>query len=117
METERVTRQGDALILSFPQSLNSKRILDLHTLLKQQLEVQELQTFVLDLTELQTINSAGIGLLVSIRKKCLAAHKKLALLNPASQVLKTLGIVQLESFFFIARSLEEALQPPPPAQT
>jgi anti-anti-sigma factor len=110
METQRVTRQGDALILDFPKTLNSKHILDIHGAVKQCLEIQDFGALVADLSQLQAINSAGIGLLVSIRKKCLAKNKKLVLVNPASQVLKTLGVVQLDAFFTFAPSLEEALR-------
>jgi anti-anti-sigma factor len=52
---------------------------------------------ILDLTEVDVIDAAGIGLLVSLQ----AAGIYLKLMNPTRQVRETLKVTQLESVFEI----------------
>ena len=66
------------------------------------------RTLTLDLAEVDAIDAAGIGLLVSLQ----AAGIYLKLVNPAKQVREVLRVTQLESVFEICESpsTDEALQ-------
>ena len=64
----------------------------------------------LDLTEVDAIDAAGIGCLVSLQ----ASGIYLTLLNPTEQVREVLKVTQLESIFEIreARAVEELIMIP-----
>jgi anti-anti-sigma factor len=63
----------------------------------------------LDLSQVDTIDAAGIGLLVSLQ----AAGIYLRLMSPTAQVREILRVTQLESIFEIStpQSPDESLQP------
>src|ERR1700726_2687529 len=61
---------------------------------------QEGRNVTLDLTEVDAIDAAGIGSLVSLQ----ASGIYLTLLNPTEQVREVLKLTQLESIFEIRRS-------------
>jgi anti-anti-sigma factor len=61
---------------------------------------QEARKMVLDLTQVEAIDAAGIGALVSLQ----AAGIYLKLLNPAEQVGELLRITRLDSLFEIRES-------------
>jgi anti-anti-sigma factor len=58
------------------------------------------QTVVLELSEVELIDAAGIGLLVSLQ----AAGIYLKLMNPSRAVRETLSLTHLDSIFEICRS-------------
>ena len=61
---------------------------------------QELRNVVLDLTEVEAIDAAGIGALVSLQ----AAGIYLKLMNPTPQVREVLKVTQLDSILEISGS-------------
>jgi anti-anti-sigma factor len=61
---------------------------------------QETRNVVLDLTQVDTIDAAGIGALVSLQ----AAGIYLKLMNPTKQVREILRITKLDSLFEIGES-------------
>ena len=63
---------------------------------------QDGRNVVLDLAEVETIDAAGIGALVSLQ----AAGIYLKIVNPTEQVRETLRITKLESIFEISSSRE-----------
>jgi len=65
---------------------------------------QESRNVVLDLTEVDAIDAAGIGALVSLQ----AAGVYLKLLNPAQQVREVLKVTKLDSIFEICESQSTA---------
>src|ERR1700730_4601297 len=71
---------------------------------------QEGRNVTLDLTEVDAIDAAGIGCLVSLQ----ASGIYLTLLNPTEQVREVLKVTQLESIFEIreARAVEELIMMP-----
>jgi anti-anti-sigma factor len=71
---------------------------------------QEGRNVTLDLTDVDAIDAAGIGCLVSLQ----ASGIYLTLLNPAEQVREVLKVTQLESIFEIreARAVEELIMMP-----
>ncbi len=68
---------------------------------------QQERNIILDLTEVESIDAAGIGLLVSLQ----AAGMYLTLMNPAKQVREILRITQADSIFEICelQSTEEIM--------
>ena len=61
-------------------------------------------TLVLDLSEVNFIDSSGIGFLVACNTRLKSMGTQLVLLKPSAQVKKTLGLVQLMPFFAVAES-------------
>jgi anti-anti-sigma factor len=68
---------------------------------------QEPRNVVLDLTEVDAIDAAGIGALVSLQ----AAGIYLKLLNPPQQVREVLKVTKLDSLFEICESRSIAATP------
>ncbi len=66
---------------------------------------QQTRNIILDLAEVDAIDAAGIGLLVSLQ----AAGVYLTLMNPTKQVRETLRVTQVDSLFEIGefQSVEE----------
>jgi anti-anti-sigma factor len=65
---------------------------------------QEARKMVLDLTQVEAIDAAGIGALVSLQ----AAGIYLKLLNPAEQVRELLRLTRLDSLFEICEARSRA---------
>jgi anti-sigma B factor antagonist len=108
METLRIERQQHAVILTLPKEITSTTAQEIRLAVNESIEADDFELMIVDMTDLQTINSSGIGLLVSVKTKCRVAHKKMFLANLIEPVLKTLEIVQLDSFFTIVDSVGAA---------
>lgn len=63
------------------------------------------ETAILDLTDVESIDAAGIGVLVSLQ----AAGVYLTLLNPSESVRSVLRLTEVDSIFAIAESFDEAV--------
>ncbi|GAB6036403.1 anti-sigma factor antagonist [Fundidesulfovibrio butyratiphilus] len=66
------------------------------------------RALVLDLSEVNFMDSSGIGFLVACNTRMQSMGKTLVLLRPSPQVEKTLNLVQLMSYFTVAKTPEEA---------
>ena len=64
--------------------------------------LEDAQALVLDLSEVSFMDSSGIGFLVACNTRVQNAGKTLVLYMPSTQVRKTLGLVQLMSYFQVA---------------
>jgi anti-anti-sigma factor len=64
---------------------------------------------VLDLTDLQFMDSSGVGVLVGAHKRSEAAHRQLTIVCPPGPVSRVLTITGLDKVFDIVASLPEAL--------
>ena len=73
---------------------------------------QRKRELILDLGEVQAIDAAGIGLLVSLQ----AAGIYLTLRNPTNQVREMLRVTNLDSIFEIAREIVGGFASPVPAE-
>lgn len=71
---------------------------------KQEVErsLDDATALVLDLSEVSFMDSSGIGFLVACNTRLQSAGKILVLYQPSTQVRKTLGLVQLMSYFQVA---------------
>lgn len=106
MDCLRIEAQEGVLILeaqdeiSADCSARTKEIVDKH------FEISDMTTVILDLSELTSINSCGIGLMVTLHTKCVGQNIRLYVLSPNKNVLKTLDLVQLSGFFNIVESMD-----------
>jgi anti-anti-sigma factor len=66
-------------------------------------------TAILDLAAVESIDAAGIGVLISLQ----AAGIYLTLLNPSDSVRNVLRLTGVDSIFAIAESLDEAIDAAP----
>ena len=62
----------------------------------------------LDLSEVEFIDSTGVGLLIRLQKKVRAASQQLVLLAPSPIIQRALRLMHLESFFATAPNLAAA---------
>ncbi|MEL6190849.1 MAG: STAS domain-containing protein [Bacteroidota bacterium] len=65
--------------------------------------------FVIDLSDLQHINSSGLGVLITLLTKARKKGGELMLANPSSYIKNLLLITKLNTIFDIHASTEEAL--------
>jgi N-acetylglucosaminyldiphosphoundecaprenol N-acetyl-beta-D-mannosaminyltransferase len=62
----------------------------------------------LDLSEVQFIDSSGIGWIVGLQKRIRAHGQQLVLINPSGIVRRALSLMRLEEFFSVAADVESA---------
>lgn len=62
----------------------------------------------IDLTDVPYISSAGLGMFVTLRKKCLGAGSQMHLFVPDAQVLKLFTLMNLQIVLPLFVSREEA---------
>ena len=68
------------------------------------------EQFVIDLSDLQHINSSGLGVLITLLTKFRNKNGDLFIIKPSEHVNKLLIMTKLQAIFNIADSEEEALQ-------
>jgi anti-anti-sigma factor len=74
--------------------------------------LDERRNLILDFEELQSVDSAGIGELVLISMRALAARKEVAIARPQPQVLELLDQANVSALFRTYSTVEEALNLP-----
>ena len=74
------------------------------------IEANDLQSIILDFTNLNWIDSAGIGVLMVIYKLLSGKKGTLVFVNPNKQISDIFSILKLNQIFKIVPSIEEALQ-------
>jgi N-acetylglucosaminyldiphosphoundecaprenol N-acetyl-beta-D-mannosaminyltransferase len=62
----------------------------------------------LELDQVRTIDSTGVGLLMRLQKRARVTGRQLILVAPSPPVRSALALMRLEDFFLIARDLAEA---------
>ena len=65
--------------------------------------------FVLDLAQMDFMNSVGLNFLISFTKKLKNSGGRLALANVSQQIIKLLEITKLKTFFLLEPSVNDAL--------
>jgi len=110
MEALRIAKIQDVVLLTLPKEITIPVGHEVRATLNELLDANGFEALVVDMSRLQAINSAGIGLLVSFKTKCAAAKKTLYLAAPPAPVLKTLQLVQMEAIFNFAESAEALLR-------
>ena len=66
--------------------------------------------FVLDLSEMDFMNSVGLNFLISFTKKLKNSGGGLALANASLQIVKLLEVTKLKTFFLLEPSVDDALR-------
>ena len=64
---------------------------------------------VMNLENVEYIDSSGLGALVTLLKKLRSGNGKLLLVNPKSSVKQILGLTNLDKVFIIENSMESAI--------
>ena len=64
---------------------------------------------VMNLENVEYIDSSGLGALVTLLKKLRSGNGKLVLVNPKSSVKQILGLTNLDKVFIIKNSMESAI--------
>ena len=77
--------------------------------LSEQLE-EGTQQFVIDLSELQHINSSGLGVLITLLTKARKVGGEVILANPSEYIQNLLLITKLNTIFKIYQSEAEAME-------
>ncbi len=71
---------------------------------------QGFNEFIVDLSELNFMNSVGLNFLISMMNNSKASGSYLAVANANEQVINLLEITKLKKMFTLTQSVEEALQ-------
>ncbi|MCS7086070.1 MAG: STAS domain-containing protein, partial [Bacteroidia bacterium] len=66
--------------------------------------------FIIDLTNLQLINSNGLGVFITLYTKVRNKRGEMILCNPSQNIATLLAITKLNSVFTVAPSVEEGLK-------
>jgi anti-anti-sigma factor len=101
VEKLTIKRISDALMLQYVGEITLEITGDLKRHLDAELEAGEVQTVIVDLSEVPFIDSSGIGFLVSVNTRMRSSGKACYLYKLSPAVEKTLGLVQLLEFFQI----------------
>ncbi|PLX18664.1 MAG: anti-sigma factor antagonist [Candidatus Muiribacterium halophilum] len=75
----------------------------------QELLNQEKSVF-LDISELNYINSSGLGIFINLLKNVKKIGKRLIVINPSPEVKVLFEITSLDKMFEITKTLEEAIE-------
>lgn len=105
MENLSWEKRGTALLAKYAGEIT----MEVTAGFKKEMEraLEEAQALVLDLSEVSFMDSSGIGFLVACNTRVQNAGKTLVLFMPSTQVRKTLGLVQLMSYFQVADNESE----------
>lgn len=99
-----VKRIGSALVVSCRGDITFDNTAEIRRRVEEALAEADYSALVLDLSEVCFMDSSGIGTLVALNSKVYSVGKRLYLLSPAEQVLKTLEMVKLTEFFDIMKN-------------
>ena len=99
MEGLHLTRRGRLCLASLTGELANERATAVRRGLEQALDDTGCGVLVADLAGVSFLDSSGIGLLVSVAARARAAGRDFFLLEPSTQVRKTLELVQLMAYF------------------
>lgn len=101
MENLTLTHSGDVVLLKYAGEMT----LEITGLLKRRLDDEltdgSVRAVVIDLSAVSFMDSSGIGFLVSVNTRMRSSGRAFYLFHLSSAVQKTLGLVQLLSFFAI----------------
>jgi anti-sigma B factor antagonist len=108
MKVER-TRQGDHAVIRLRGALALGEATQTLAAELGQAEKEAKGGTAVDLSELRSLDSTALGLLVGSLRRLRASGRELALVNPNESVATLLRMTQLDSVFPIRRTLAEAL--------
>jgi anti-sigma B factor antagonist len=99
MENVYLKRREKALIIQYVGELTINVVSELKERIYPELADPALAAIVVDLSEVEFLDSSGIGFLIALRSKVRNSSKLFFLLHPSQPVRKTLELVKLVNFF------------------
>ena len=106
-ETKKV---GNVNIFVFAGDVVFSNLKDLREIVKREVGNATSNKFLLDLTRVGMIDSAGVGFIVSVYKTVLSSNGSFALINPSEAVENVLQTVGLTRILKVYESEDEALK-------
>jgi len=103
-----VEQKQDVVVIKIKGELILEHVEELKTKLFPLLQ-EEYKAIILDLSEVEFMDSSGIGFLVSLNNQAKQLNKHLLLLNPSKEVIKTLKLVNIYHFFEKIDEVDEYL--------
>ncbi len=100
-------KKEKVLMVKYAGELTLEVIEELRKELERLLEEHKDKVWVFDLSEVNFMDSSGIGFLVHTNNKKKMSNGKFYLLSPSQAVIKTLSLVNLLNFFEIVESEED----------
>ena len=97
-----IQSQGNALIVSGVTELNATNAGSFRDQIRAAL-VEARNNIDIDLSQVQFVDSAGLGALVALRKTAAERNGKVRLINPAAHVQQVLELTRLHRVFEIVR--------------
>ncbi len=104
-----IEKEDDICIVKFNGNLLAGHISEVKSKINELIN-QNIVKFIFDFSDVNFMDSSGIGFLVSVLKSLSQKGTKLKLCNLNNTVASTLKQVQLYSFFDIYNSTDEALE-------
>ncbi|SDN23346.1 anti-sigma B factor antagonist [Desulfonauticus submarinus] len=98
MENVLIQKKEDIYLTKIVGELILENVEELKPRLEEILE-EDWKVLGIDLSEIQFMDSSGIGFLVALSNKVKQKGKKFVLVNPSVQVIKTLKLVNIYHFF------------------
>ena len=108
MESLQIKKQGRLLMVIFQGELTLEIVEELKSRIEE-LFLDDWDILVIDLKNIDFLDSSGIGFLVATNNRVKQSNKKFYLLAPSQQVVKTLKLVNLLHFFDILDSKDELI--------
>ncbi len=106
--TYSISTHSDVQVLSISNLLNETDNRAILSDVQSRIE-QGFKKMVIDLSQLNFMNSVGLNFLILMLSKSKDSGGELAVVNPSEQVIKLLEITKLRSQFRLLPSLETAL--------
>ncbi|MDR2245773.1 MAG: STAS domain-containing protein [Treponema sp.] len=105
----RIRKNQEVYIIDIQGELDLYNSYKLKELLMKMLE-KKIERFVINLDEVEYIDSSGIGALIYISSTLKKLNHKLAITNIHGSVKKVIELTKLMSFFPITETLDEAIK-------
>ncbi|HOO32702.1 MAG TPA: STAS domain-containing protein [Thermotogota bacterium] len=93
--------ENNRLILKLPKLIDLKNGIEVKDSINRELDKNDCESYVLDLSDLEFIDSLGLGILVGIQRRTYGYSKKLFFLNPRPSIKKVFEVTQLQRVFNI----------------
>ncbi|WP_457572096.1 STAS domain-containing protein [Desulfovulcanus sp.] len=108
MESLQIEKQGRLFIVTLQGELTLEIVEEVKAKIEE-IFADDWEILVVNLTDINFLDSSGIGFLVATNNRAKQSGKKFYLLAPSKQVVKTLKLVNLLHFFDILDSEDELI--------
>ncbi len=107
MDIMRIDKAAGYLVIHAPLEISHDCSTNTKDTVDTLFEDHGVSDVIFNLAHLKGINSCGIGFMVSLHTRCVTHGKRLYLYKPGPQTLKTLQLVQLNTFFSIVKERDQ----------